>query len=71
MKSLNMILNKAHLKEYVNSNQSVKSEAHLLFLTKVQKESLILLAHHMGMSMNEFIRRSMFIAMKRFEEEVC
>lgn len=65
-----MILDKAQLKEYVKSNKSIKSEAHLLFLTKVQKESLILISHNMGMSMNEFIRRSIFCSIKRFEEEV-
>ena len=65
-----MLLNKTQLKEYVELNNSIKSQGHLLFLTEIQKESLILISHAMGMSMNEFIRRSIYIAMKRFEEEV-
>ena len=65
-----MLLNKTQLKEYVELNNSRKSEGHLLFLTEIQKESLMLISYAMGMSMYEFIRRSMFIAMKRFEEEV-
>ena len=65
-----MLLNKTQLKEYVELNNSKKSQSHLLFLTEIQKESLMVISHDMGMSMNEFIRRSMFIAMKRFEEEV-
>ena len=65
-----MLLNKTQLKEYVELNNSRKSEGHLLFLTEIQKESLMHISYNLGMSMNEFIRRSMFIAMKHFEEEV-
>ena len=65
-----MLLNKTQLKEYVELNNSRKSEGQHLFLTEIQKEPLMLISYAMGMSMNEFIRRSMFIAMKRFEEEV-
>ena len=65
-----MILNKSQLKEYCSSNKSRKSEAHLLFLTKFQKESLMLISHNMGMSMNEFIRRSIFLSSKHLLEEV-
>ena len=64
-----MLLNKAQLKEYVELNNSKKSQGHLLFLTEIQKESLMLTSHTMGMSMNEFIRRSIFLAINLFEEE--
>lgn len=64
-----MLLNKTQLKEYVELNNSRKSQGHLLFLTEIQKESLILISYNMGMSMNEFIRRSIFLSVKYFEEE--
>ena len=64
-----MLLNKTQLKEYVELNNSRKSQGHLLFMTEIQKESLILISYNMGMSMNEFIRRSIFLSVKYFEEE--
>ena len=64
-----MLLNKTQLKEYVELNNSIKSQGHLLFLTEIQKESLMLISYAMGMSMNEFIRRSIFLAINHYEEE--
>lgn len=43
-----MLLNKAQLKEYIELNNSKKSQGHLLFLTEFQKESLMLTSHTMG-----------------------
>ena len=64
-----MLLNKIQLKEYIELNNSKKSQGHLLFLTEIQKESLVLISHAMGMSMNEFIRRSIFLSTKHLREE--
>jgi len=41
-----------------------------LFLTEIQKESLMVISHAMGMSMNEFIRRSIFLSINLYEEEI-
>jgi|SaaInl5LU_22_DNA_1037371.scaffolds.fasta_scaffold265220_2 hypothetical protein len=65
-----MLLNKTQLKEYVELNNSKKSQSHLLFLTEIQKESLMVISHAMGMSMNEFIRRSIFLSINLYEEEI-
>lgn len=65
-----MLLNKTQLKEYIELNNSKKSQSHLLFLTEIQKESLMVISHAMGMSMNEFIRRSIFLSINLYEEEI-